>query len=127
MTETLKALYAFFSRFNLPVYPENSVPDVDDDGVKVTPPYITVQLVFPDWREAMPFYARVWYRSDKYVAIAQKVDEIAAAIGEGVSVPTESGAVYIFKNERFAQFQPMAGDVTLKCAYLSMEIHAITT
>ena len=124
MNETLEALYAFFSQFSLPVYPEDSVPDRDAEGKRIAPPYITVQLVFPDWRGSTPFYARVWYRSDNYDAIARKVDEIAAAIGEGACVPTEHGAVYISKGERFAQIQPLAGDITLKCAYLSMNLSA---
>jgi len=131
MTNTMKALYGFFGSFGIPAYAENDVPDTVPDGaadkVKPTPPYITVQLVSPNWRAAVPIFARVWYRSDGYEAINAKVDAIADAIGEGVGIPTPTGAVYLYKGDTFAQYQDMAGDPTLKCAYLSMTMQAITT
>ena len=117
---TIKALETFFGGFGLDVYPGDNVPG----GASV--PYITVQLVIPNWRTGTPFYARVWYRGYNYDAIAAKVDEIEAAIGEGVGIPTGAGAVYIFPGTPFCQFQPLAGDITLKCAYLSMFIMAHT-
>lgn len=126
MTQTIDALGRFFGGFGLPVYPEDSVPEVDAAGNKVKPPYITVQIVEPAWRDSTPFYARVWYRSENSRGIAKKVDEIKAAIGEGVSVETDSGSIWIFQGAPFAQFQPMAGDTTLKCAYLNMIMHALT-
>lgn len=126
MIQTIEALGSFFGGFGLPVYPEDSVPEVDAAGNKVNPPYITVQIVEPYWGDSAPFYARVWYRSENTRAIAAKVDEIRDAIGEGVSVETNGGAIWIFQGSTFAQFQPLAGDATLKCAYLSMVLHTIT-
>lgn len=126
MLQTIDALGRFFGSFDLPVYPEDSVPELDAAGNKVKPPYITVQIVEPYWGDSAPFYARVRYRSANSRAIAKKVDEIKAAIGEGVAIETESGAVWIFQGTTFAQFQPLAGDTTLKCVYLSMIIHATT-
>ena len=121
--ECIDALYGFFSAFGIPAWPEESVPLYDDTGAKTALPYITVQLIAPDWRaDARPFYARVWYRDKSYDAICAKVDEIRAAIGEGVSIPTEHGAVYIAAADTFCQFQPYPGDTTLKCAYLSMTL-----
>ena len=121
--ECIDALYRFFSGFSIPAYPEDNVPIRDPaTGEKVPPPYVTVQLVAPDWRETVPFYARLWYRGDTYDDICAKVDAIGAAIGEGVSIPTEHGSVYINREGQFCQFQPYAGDTTLKCAYLSMAI-----
>lgn len=122
----VNALERFFGGFSIPVYPEDSVPEVNASGEKVAPPYITVQLVIPNWRTGTPFYARVWYRGYNYDAIAAKVDEIEAAIGEGVGIPTGAGAVYIFPGTPFCQFQPLAGDITLKCAYLNMTLMAHT-
>lgn len=125
-TNTVKALETFFGGFGIPVYAEDSVPDTDASGAKVAPPYVTVQLVVPNWRTGTPFYARVWYRASDFEAIAAKVDEIEAAIGEGVGIPTGAGAVYIFPGTPFCQFQPLAGDITLKCAYLNMTLMAHT-
>lgn len=127
MSETVKALYRFFGGFGLPVYAEDSVPNRDESGAKIKPPYITVQLVVPSWADAAPFYAHVWYRDAGFEAIDAKVDEIGAAIGEGVSLPTDSGAVYVFKGDPFAQYRPMSGDPALKCVYLNMSIMSHTT
>lgn len=125
MTWTTKALDAFFSGFGIPAYPEGGVPTyeyVNGEQIKVKPPYITYQMVKTRWAEAAPFYARVWYRSTNYDGINAIVDAIEEALGEGVSIPTERGAVYLYPGYEFCQYQDMAGDPTLKCAYLSMTI-----
>lgn len=127
MTNTMEALSAFFSTFGIPAYAEGDVPDRGPDGAKVKPPYITVQPVEPHWRASVPFYARVWYRSNSYAAINATVDAIREAIGEGVSLPTPTGAVYVYPGDTFAQYQAQAGDPTLKCAYLQMQLMAHTT
>lgn len=121
MTNTAKAIYSFFSGFGLPAYAESNVPD------EATLPYITYQQINPSWSSGAPFYARVWYRSESFVDINATVDAIEDAIGEGISLTTQTGAVYINKGDPFCQYQDMAGDTTLKCAYLSMIIQAHTT
>lgn len=113
MTQTAQALYAFFSSFGIPAFVEYTEPD------NTPAPYITYELTEPDWRGRALFHARVWYRSTSFTEIAAKVDEIRAALGEGVSIATNSGAVYLWADDNWAQFQPMEGDPTLKCAYLS--------
>ena len=120
MTQTAMALYAFFSGFGIPAYVEYTEPD------NAPPPYITYELTEPEWGESLPLHARVWYRSTSFVEVAGTVDAISAAIGEGASLKTESGAVYLWKDNNWAQFQPMQGDPTLKCAYLSLMIQANT-
>ena len=121
--ECIDALYRFFSGFGIPAYPEDNVPIRDPTtGEKTGPPYVTVQMIAPNWRGSVPFYARLWYRSDTYDDICAKADEIAGAIGEGVSLPTAHGAVIIGMEDNFCQFQPYAGDTALKCAYLSMNL-----
>lgn len=121
MTDMAAILHTFFSGFGIPDYVENTVPD------DATFPYITHQVVQPEWRGSAPFYARVWYRSLSVGGLCAKVDEIANAIGEGISVPTDDGAVYIYKDTMFVQFMPFEGDDMLKTAYLSMVIHTPTT
>ena len=122
----MSAVERFFSGFGLPVYPEDNVPDRDTEGEPIRPPYLTVQLVTPTWRGKTPFFARLWYRATDYEAIAAKADEIEAAIGEGASVSTGNGAVYIYAEDPFCQFQPFPGDPTLKSAYLSMSLINLT-
>lgn len=120
MTNVAAALHSFFGSFGIPDYVENTVPD---DAVC---PYITHQVIQPDWQGSASFYARVWYRSLSIAGLVSKVSEIANAIGEGVSIPTGGGAVYIFKDTSFAQYMPFEGDDMLKTAYLSMIIQAET-
>lgn len=120
MTSVIRALDRFFSGFGIPAYPEGNAP------TEPGPPYITVQIVSPRWDAPVAFYARVWYRAAYLTEISAKVDEIAAAIGEGVSIPTETGVVWIHKGDNFAQRQEMAGDPTLQCVYLSMILQAFT-
>lgn len=119
-TNIVKALERFFGGFGLDVWPEENVPA----GAAV--PYVTVQLVAPGWRGKMPFFARLWYRDYNYDAIGAKADEIRDAIGECACVPTGAGAVYIYAEDNFVQFQPYRDDPTLKCAYLSMSLMAHT-
>ena len=120
MTNTAKALYSFFSSFGLDAYVEYSPPE------DAQLPYITYQLIEPDWWDGGTFYARVWYRSTSYTAINAKVDAISAAIGEGKSIRTDDGVVYLSKGTPWVQFMPMEGDDTLKVAYLNFNIHAVT-
>jgi len=120
MTNTAKALYKFFSGFGLPAYVEYSVPD------DARLPYITYQVVNPDWPDTAPLYARVWYRDTSYAAINATVDAIEAAVKGGISIPTEGGCVVLNKGTPFAQEQPMEGDDTLKVYYLLFEIMAPT-
>ena len=121
MTNTAIALYQFFSGFGIPAYVEYNPPD------DAELPYITYQLIEPDWDDGGTFYARVWYRSMSLVAINAKLDEIKNAVGEGVSIRTPGGAVYLTKGTPFIQHMPMEGDDTLRVAYLNFNIHALTT
>ena len=121
MTNTAKALYQFFSGFGLPAYVEYSPPE--DAAL----PYITYQVVEPGWRESATLFARVWYRSTSYVDINAKIDQITAAVKEGVNIPTPGGAVYLAMGSPWGQNQPMEGDDTLKVVYLTFIINAITT
>lgn len=119
MTETAQALYLFFSAFNLPAYTEFSMPD---DAVM---PYITYELAEPHWKSRTMIHARVWFRSVSFVEISNVIDRIKAAIGEGISIPTDSGVVYLFPDDNFAQFMPQE-DPSIKCAYLSFIVHSET-
>lgn len=120
MTQTAIALYTFFSAFGIPAFVENTEPD------KTPAPYITYELAEPDWRGSHTLHARVWYRSTSFTEICNKVDEIREALGEGISISTDSGVVHLWADDVWAQFMPMAGDPTLKCAYLSFVLKAFT-
>ena len=102
------------------------MPDEHVNMQKVTPPYITYQLVEPDWRDSSTLYARVWYRSTTWVNIGETVDAIKAAVSGGLTLTTESGIVMLNPGSPFSQEQPMEGDDTLKVIYLNFTIDALT-
>lgn len=121
MKQTSQALKAFFSSFGLPAYLSGNIPD------NVQMPYITYELIEPEPLATALFHASVWYRSTSVTEISEKVDEIKAAIGTGVSLKTDSGVVHLFmeRNGAFAQIMNDPNRET-KRAYLSMMIHCNT-
>ena len=120
MTNTAKALHSFFSGFGLPAYAEYSVPD------EAQLPYITYQLTESDWRDQSSLYARIWYRSARLTEVNAKADQIRAAVGECASIPTDTGALYLYPGSPYAQYMPMEGDDTLKVVYLNFTLTAHT-
>lgn len=130
-TNVSVALHDFFTRFGIPAFLEDSVPEKIYDGkgnkVDVNPPYITYQLTVPEPLHTSVFHARVWYRNASAGPVLAKCGEIERAIGRGVTIPTEYGSVVIFKDDKtaFFQLQPM-NDSSLKVAYLTMMLHANT-
>jgi hypothetical protein len=130
-TNVSVALHDFFTRFGIPAFLEDSIPEKMPDGdggtVDTNPPYITYQLMIPEPLHTSILHARVWYRNTSAGPVLAKCGEIERAIGRGVTIPTEYGSVVIFKdsNTPFTQLQPM-NDPNLKVAYLTMILHANT-
>ena len=121
MTNTAIALYNFFSGFDIPAYVEGNIPD------NAQMPYITYNLIEPEPLGTALLNASVWYRDTSVMAISAKVDQIKAAIGNGIGLPTDGGVVYIFRDRvsRFAQIMNDPNPET-KRAYLTMLIHCNT-
>lgn len=121
MTSTATALYNFFSSFGIPAYVTDNIPD------NVQMPYITYDLVEPEPLSVGLLSASVWYRGTSYAEISAKVDQIKAAIGNGLSLKTSSGVIHLFR-EREGAFVRMMNDPNreTKRAYLSMTIHCNT-
>ena len=128
MLDTAVALQSFFSGFGLPAFPEYAVPDAlydeaTGEETPVEPPYITYELREPEPGEKSSLTARVWYIDTDYTALCSKVDQIKAAIGRGVSISVDGGAVWLWPDTHFCQFQ-RADEPKLKIAYLMLIIGA---
>lgn len=121
MIQTSHALKRFFSSFGIPAYLSGNIPD------NVQMPYITFDLVEPEPLGTGLLNASVWYRDTGTDAICAKVDQIKAAIGNGVDLPTESGVIHLFR-EREGAFAKIMNDPNreTKRAYLTMLIHCNT-
>lgn len=115
MKDTAVALKTFFSSFGLRAFVENNVPD------NAATPYITYELREPEAGERSSLAARVWYIDTDFEAITEKVDEIKSALGCGVSIHTDTGAIWLWPDNPFCQFQP-PDEPKIKIAYLLLII-----
>lgn len=99
MTNTARALYEFFSGFDIPAYVQDTIP------YDAHMPYITYELLEPEPLSYSLMHANVWYKDTSYNAVSAKCDEIKAAIGWGTTIPTDNGFIALFrdKNTPFAQ------------------------
>lgn len=116
MTSISKALYAFYSSFGLPAYPEDGVPS--DAAL----PYITYTIVQPDFIDSGVHQARVWYQSDSYAGVNSKADEIISAVGRGLLLPAGDGAVCLRPGTPLAQHMPIEGKPEIKIVYLNFQL-----
>ena len=121
MTDVARALNGFWNGF-LPAYVEDMVPDDAEF------PYITYTVADPDWNESASIQARLWYKGRTLVPMNAKAAEIKQAIGEGISIKTETGHIVIFRDANFAQFQPYddPGKSNFHVIYLSMILQSYT-
>lgn len=121
MKETTRVLKGFFGSFGIPAYSKNNIPD----GVAM--PYITYEVKNPAPLSRTLLHAWVFYRGTTLTDILAKCDEIEAAVRDGVSVQTDTGAVRLFLDDStpFAQEQPDP-DKNVRAMYLTMILHANT-
>lgn len=96
MTESAKALQAFFSRF-LPAYTDGLVPP------DAELPYITYSPVFNDWRNTGTMSAIIWYPGQSVLPAMQKADEIGRAVNTGKTISIPGGYVHLKKGAPWAQ------------------------
>lgn len=116
MINTAQALYEFYSGFGLPAYTTSTVPD------EAQLPYITYSLVESEPLAPATHYAQVWYRDTGNAAILGKVDEIKAAIGDGVRITCDGGYVVIRPGTPFVQLQTDE-DPEIRYAYINTQIN----
>ena len=112
-----QALNSFFTLFQVPVYPEDFILE------KAALPYITVQPVIPKgWNETTQFHARLWYPSDGgKLPVLRKTDEIRTALGDGLTIECEGGAILLCAGSPWAQSMDNPAEKYL-CTYLNFEV-----
>ena len=116
MINTAKALYEFYSGFGLPAYTVSTVPD------DAQLPYITYSLIETEPLESATHYAQVWYRDTSNAALLAKVDEIKAALGNGVRIDCDGGYVVLRPMTPFVQLMVDANPEN-RYAYINMQIN----
>lgn len=116
MMNTARALYDFWSGFGLPAATVGTAPD----GWQL--PYITYSLVESEPLAPTTHYAQVWYRDTGNAAMLAKVDEIKAAIGDGVVLDCEGGCVVIRPATPFVQLM-VDENPENRYAYINMQLN----
>lgn len=116
MINTARALYGFWSGFDLPAATTMTVPE------EWEPPYITYSLVESEPLQPATHYAQVWYRDTGNAAMLAKVDEIKAAIGDGVRMKCDGGYVVLRPSTPFVQIMTDQAPEN-RYAYLNMQIN----
>ena len=120
MTEATRALYQFYTGFELPVYVEGYVPDTAEL------PYITFDSVDSGLSRQASHHVRVWYPGMENSLPAEKADEIAAAIGDGVRLITEHGLVVIYPDTPLIQIQAVDSEADRHICYAYINLATMT-
>lgn len=115
------AFYEFWNSFSIPAYEENTVPD------DAELPYITYQVITDSRFGEAQLAAHVWYRSDSWVGINAKTQEISEEIQSGVRLPCEGGHIWVKKGSPFAQNQSDNTDDKIKGKYINVIAEFCTT
>lgn len=92
-----QAIHSLWASFNIPAYDENTIPQ----GAKM--PYITYQVSTSDINDAVPLTASVWYKSNSWGEISEKVEQIEKYIDGGHTIQTDGGVAFFVKGSPFAQ------------------------
>lgn len=116
MINTARALYEFWSGFELPAYTVGTVPD------EAQLPYITYSLSETEPLESSTHYAQVWYRDTSNSALLAKVDEIKAALGDGVRIACDGGYVVLRPSNPLVQLMVDANPEN-RYAYINLQIN----
>ena len=115
------AIYQFWSSFGLTAYEENTVPE---DAVF---PYVTYQLVTDSFDREVAATASLWYRSESWMAINAKTEEISAHIGLGGKIiKCDGGRIWIKRGQPFAQNMGDESDDLIKRKYLNLTFEFMT-
>ena len=116
-----QSIQSFWSRFGIPAYDENSVPD------EVTYPFIAYSVQTGMLGGVASLYANLYYRSSSWKEITNKKDEIAQHLGvSGVIIKLDKGYSYFYQTNPFAQRMAEPGDSMVKRYYLQIGAEFLT-
>lgn len=99
------AIQSFFESFGIDAYPAISVPS---DSERPEFPYITYNVGTDQGIERISGTASVFYRSESWMGVNAKVDEISQMIGSGIVLPCDEGGIIVRKGTPWSQ--PLADD-----------------
>ena len=114
------ALHTFWNSFSIPAYEENTVPD------DAELPYLTYQVSTDSRFQEIPLAVNLYYRSDSWVAINEKANDISEEIQEGVRLDCDGGWIWIKKGSPFVQNMSDSSDDKIKRKYINISAEYCT-
>lgn len=116
-----QAVHSFWSKFGIPAYDENSVPD---DAVM---PYITYNVITNNFDRPVQMNGSIWYRSTSWEDVSKKADEISEYIGYGYSIQKiDGGYLRIVRGDNFAQRMNDPDDTMVRRIFIILEAEFMT-
>ena len=118
-----QALYNFWSKFGLPAYDENTVPDNAPER------YITYNTTFDSIGNMVNLYGNIWdINSNSWEFVSKKAEEIGKAIEEQypISYAIENGRLYIAKGTPFAQRMSDPSSDRVRRIYINLQAEYLT-
>lgn len=115
----------FWNSFGLPAYDENIAFTADTMPAY---PHITYEAKNGIWDQDLSLSASLWYRSNSWVEISRKADEILAEITHGKMIKVDNGYLWIKSPDGtpFAQRMGSEGDPSLRRIVLTVTAEALT-
>ena len=123
------AINEFWNSFGLKAFEENTLLDVDENGLEKEPefPYITYQLVTDSFDREVVATASIWYRTTGWTAINAKTEEISTHIGRGGKIiKCDGGCIWIKRGQPFAQNMGDESDDLIRRKYINTVAEFIT-
>lgn len=118
-----QALYNFWSKFGLPAYEENTVPENSGDR------YITYSVQFDSIGNVVNLYGNIWdYNSNSWEYVDKKAQEIAEYIERKypISYGIDNGRLYIAKGTPFAQHMSDPNSDLIRRVYINIQAEFLT-
>lgn len=117
----LQALHNFWSGFGIKAYDVYTIPD----DAKL--PYITYEASNDFFGSDLMQSVSLWYRSTSWADITAKEHEIAQYIGRGgVMVPCDGGAIWIKREQPWAQRMDDPSDNMIRRIVLNIQTEYLT-
>lgn len=117
------AIHAFFNGF-LPAYPSASVPT---SGERMPAfPYLTYGLLTDSDFSVLTLTASLWYRTESWLEINAKTEEISTSIGRGKVLECDDGGLIVRKGSPFAQSMGDESDDMIKRKIINFEFTFVT-
>lgn len=116
-----QAVHDFWSKFGIPAYDENSVPD------DATMPYVTYNVTTDNFDKPVQLNGSLWYRSTSWEDVSKKTDEISRHVGYGYYIQKiDGGYMRIVMGQPFAQRMNDPEDAMVRRMFIILEAEFMT-